>query len=240
MLQCRGGCGAGTSCARGLQPRLLTSAWLPPAPRTPWGRQHKHRRATCVTYASARGRVERATRRDLPEVADSFVLSFFLDGKEDLLDGSSRRRLVSAALKDLEGRYGAGCVVVWRGEPHRRLRCLSTLCFSPPCSRRGRAGEQRALLVVRDADGSVVACAGVEPQPFQQNVILVSLSLTERTTRPRVSLTASLCVWHARVFPTGHREEHCGRRHPLTLCAARWCQTSLWPPPRGAGAWRRS
>jgi hypothetical protein len=53
----------------------------------------------------------RATRRDLPEVAEAFVLSFFLDGREDVLDGSSRRRLVSAALKDLEGRYGAGCVV---------------------------------------------------------------------------------------------------------------------------------
>lgn len=63
--------------------------------------------------------------------------AFFLEGRDSELDGSSRRRLTSAALRDLEGRYGGN-----------------------------RATEQRALLTVRDGAGEVVACAGVEPQPF--------------------------------------------------------------------------
>ena len=142
MLLCKGGSGTRTSggVARGLHSRLQTPAWLPAVPRTCWGRQH---RRACSAYAaaSALGKPVRATRRDLPEVADAFVLSFFLDGKEDVLDGSSRRRLVSAALKDLEGRYGAGCVVpcpasrVPVNSPPLWSRC------SPPCA---IAGDVRA------------------------------------------------------------------------------------------------
>ena len=108
-------------------------------------------------------------------------------------------------------------------------------------NRRGRAGEQRALLVVRDAEGSVVACAGVEPLPFLNNVILVSPPSAERhhltvwcPSAGPVTPPVCVCVFVAFLL---RREEPCGRHPHLTLCAAPLSPTSRWPPPRGAGAW---
>lgn len=108
------------------------AAW-PPAqilPQTPLsGRRRRPTGCWCTAAASstssaAVGTPVRATRRDLPEVAESFVTAFFLNGEEDL-DGTSRRRLVSAALKDLEGRYGGGCVQAAGSGcvSHRPLEC---------------------------------------------------------------------------------------------------------------------
>ena len=52
----------------------------------------------------------------------------------------------------------------------RELICLSRSLIAYPL--RSRGGE-RALFVVRDDDGEVLACAGVEPQYFVGNAILV-------------------------------------------------------------------
>ena len=101
-------------------------------------------RGSSVRCRAAPLRVSQASRSDLPEVADAFVDAFFLDGGSIRLDAGPRRRLVGEAQKDLESRYGG-----W-----------------------GRGGSTRALLVSRNAEGDVVGCAGVEPQPFLGSAVL--------------------------------------------------------------------
>ena len=120
--------------------------------------------------------MEVASRRDFADVADAFVDAFFLDGQTDALDGSSRARLGRAALNDLEGRYSSRRVHGVGPAATRAARPRALRRTPPPLRRvalpRSRGGE-RALFVVRDDDGEVLACAGVEPQYFVGNAILV-------------------------------------------------------------------
>ena len=110
------------------------------------------------------------------------VRAFLLPGRQ----GGRVGRLITQAA-GVGGAEGPGGAL--RGWVRGALPSLTSACQLPPSlvplltsvrNRRGRAGEQRALLVVRDAEGSVVACAGVEPLPFLNNVILVSPPSAER------------------------------------------------------------
>jgi hypothetical protein len=213
----RSGALAGAAAPHPLAPRR--------APRC-----HHGRAPLAPSPRAAAPRVTLATRRDFIEVSDAFVDAFFLEGKADALDGSGRTRLARAALNDLEARYSSrrvaprsharthesaharstrartpragpgGCCA--RADA-RSLRCLFTVSFSRArvCAR--SRGGLRALYIVRDADGEVLGCAGIEPQPFLRNAVLVraprahlsafflSESLFHRSSRARALALSS-------------------------------------------------